>query len=703
MYLGVVILSVIVALIRKGKFSNIKHTKVSLWYLLVVALLIYIGLIVGTMMQIPFVLSYQFWIYFAVYLFVLLPVVFNFSNIWYVVLIAGVGLNFMATFINGGQMPVLQSAVEMGGNGIHTFMQTFGATNVLATITEPYVMPLCRMAAIPLGFIAIPVSIGDIIISVGLFFIVQKFMVVKESHKAPEKERLEYTGKLNFTSELNIDEIVKAAEGGQMTGSEAGMIAPDVDIAASSKGALDDFIFSAEEDVILGGDGSDTAQAPAQMGAAYGLIANSVNEAPAIEGIPENGLIAEAESQADEEDEFDSILRALDNVNNKQAADEAEKQQPLTMAQILEEQPIQEVLPEEEPQEKDEDIDVVLRSVEDIVQEEAEAAEEMPLQADEEIQSLMQDMIDEEVQDEQADDEIGLDIISASFDDIKPDEEQRDEADAMLRYMMSVFDSNIEEEPIFDEDEDDSYEGRLLKDILADTQAHRPAENSASVEIYPPADKEDVYEIEKVFDIIHEEALAEEKSVEEMTDDEIDVVLTQIRSFEQEPQPEEALRIGLSIEDEMGPEEEIDTANPFIIQNGRIVENPNYKFKKALDLEEQRRQEEAREEAIIAFDSTQNLEFIRKEIFAEMKRQEKEAGIAGELTEEAMMQKTSVIPAITDEMLEDASQSAERIEARSEAKEAPPTSVKRQQAVQEEYERVEFEIDGEIMYVWIKK
>ncbi|NMC56031.1 MAG: DUF5317 domain-containing protein, partial [Eubacteriaceae bacterium] len=213
MYVVFIILSIIVAFIRKGRFSNIRYSRFSLWYLLILAFLIYAGYIVGTIMEIQFVLDYSYWIYFAVYVLIMITVVFNLHNVWSYILVVGVGLNFTATFLNGGKMPILQSALDMAritDNG-QLYLSYFGATNQL-TITNPYVMSLCKIIGIPLGVTGLPISAGDIIIAISIFFIIQKMMVVPQARKATPQERLAYTDQLKYTSEFNLDEIAKATK-----------------------------------------------------------------------------------------------------------------------------------------------------------------------------------------------------------------------------------------------------------------------------------------------------------------------------------------------------------------------------------------------------------------------------------------------------------------------------------------------------------
>jgi hypothetical protein len=628
MYVGFIILSIIIALIRRGKFSNIKYFKFSLWYLLILALLVYAGYIAGTIMEIPFVIDYGYWIYFSVYVLVMITVVFNLNNIWSYILVIGIGLNFTATFLNGGKMPILQSALDMAKitDGGQFYLSYFGATNQVVA-TNPYVMGLCKIIGIPLGVTGLPISAGDIVIAISVFFIIQKMMVVPKVKKASPQERLAYTDQLHFTSEFNIDEIVSAA--GE-TGSDL-----DEYISTVENGTADTQATSPiAEDMILGGNEDDLHIQPSILSEDDMLLGDndSADISKENELSLENGdLLLDNDIQNEDNDEYDSLLEKLDNISGDQ--EESETEMPIEDDMIQEKEDTDAV-------QEDENISKLLEDLQESSQQqpaEEISEDDLNLSTNEEIQAIVSELVEDEPTEMQED-------LSAA-------NEKSEEADEMLNYMISIFDkhkkeqSKMEAPPV-----DEEYtEDKLLDDLL----------QKEDVTIFKPASKTELFE-EPV-------APSAEKEF--------------IRQESQEPMTGEH-------------DDEMDTTNPFIIQNGRIVENPNYKFRKNSDIDSKRKVQEVKEEAVIAFDSTQNLEFIRKEIFAELKRQEEEAMVSAAPTtvsKNTTVNETQVIPNL-DNALNSSSEQAQT------QKTAPVKANSK-----EEYERVEFEIDGKIMYVWIKK
>ncbi len=627
MYVGFIILSIIIALIRRGKFSNIKYFKFSLWYLLILALLVYAGYIAGTIMDVPFVTEYGYWIYFSVYVLVMITVVFNLNNIWSYILVIGIGLNFTATFLNGGKMPILQSALDMAKitDGGQFYLSYFGATNQVVA-TNPYVMGLCKIIGIPLGVTGLPISAGDIIIAISVFFIIQKMMVIPRVKKASPQERLAYTDQLHFTSEFNIDEIVSAA-------GEAGSDLDDY-ISSVENEAVDSQATSPlAEDMILGGSEESISALPEALPEDDMLLGND-NAADGKEeadfSLESSDLLLNNDAQNDDDDEYDSFLQKLDNISGE--AEDAEEIDPNLIPQdeTLQEQETTDAAEEQE----DENIAKLLEDLQDesTAQQPIEeiGEEELDLSADEDIQAIVSELVEDEP------------VAQAN--------ETSEEADEMLSYMISIFDKHKKEQTKLEDTADDGEytEDRLLDDLL----------QKEDTSIFKPAPKTELFE-EHIAAPVENEYVRQEISIDEHDDD-------------------------------------IDTTNPFIIQNGRIVENPHYKFRKSSDIDSKRKAQEVKEEAVIAFDSTQNLEFIRKEIFAELKRQEEEAMVSAAPTtvsKNANINETQVLPNLDNALNANSEQAAQ----------AQPQSGPVKANNKEEYERVEFEIDGKIMYVWIKK
>ncbi len=133
---------------------------------------------------------------------------------------------------------------------------------------------------------------------------------------------------------------------------------------------------------------------------------------------------------------------------------------------------------------------------------------------------------------------------------------------------------------------------------------------------------------------------------------------------------------------------------PFIIKDGRIVENENYKFHRSKSTDS--KSLDVVKDVPSIYDSTVNLEKIRKEIFEELQRQEQEA-----------LSPLAASSAQNQTVSSQQQHSQEELDSIFEKEGAPQRSKEARSALtkdtSDEYERVAFEIDGKINYVWIKK
>lgn len=210
MIVEVILISVIVALIRKGKISNITKYDVKLKVLFFAYLIVQLGLVfLGN--QLPqSIANYTMFIYLLSYLLLLGFLLRNIERPEMMILLLGVFLNFTVTFVNGGKMPLSLDAAAMSGlaeNG-NAFLQKFsaismamGASTKLKILADIIPMP----AFYPFSTV---ISVGDLIIFVGLFIAVQKAFV-----RAEDKENLFSTKKERereeqfFSKDVNLVDI----------------------------------------------------------------------------------------------------------------------------------------------------------------------------------------------------------------------------------------------------------------------------------------------------------------------------------------------------------------------------------------------------------------------------------------------------------------------------------------------------------------
>ncbi|NMC56515.1 MAG: hypothetical protein GYA50_04770, partial [Eubacteriaceae bacterium] len=354
-----------------------------------------------------------------------------------------------------------------------------------------------------------------------------------------------------------------------------------------------------------------------------------------------------ASTDLTDDDEFDSFLQKLDNINKKE--DEKEVFDAVKEENIVQEEPdifdkmVSEpaaaeepviakpnIEPEPEPElEKENDNENIAKLLDELqptnnkqIIEDRIPDDDLQLVDDEEIQNIVSELI--------KNDDNAID----DYEDEEINQQKTDNADEMLNYMLNIFDKHkkAQSQPVeLKKDEDEEIIPRSIP-------------KRADTETYVSKPKIDL------FDDIRNE-------------------------YDRNQQNESYSSDG------------VDTTNPFIIENGRIIENPNYKFRKSNEPEPKKKETEITEDPVIAFDSTQNLEFIRKEIFSELKKQEEAA--SNSPFKPTQIKNDNINAPQTP-----------NIKAANEPDDVAPSD---KNGTKDEYERVEFEIDGKTMYVWIKK
>jgi hypothetical protein len=530
----------------------------------------------------------------------------------------GIGLNFTATFLNAGKMPILQSALDMAKitDNAQLYLSYFGATNQL-TITNPYVMGLCKILGVPLGITGLPISAGDIIIAISMFFVIQKMMVVPQSRKATPQERFAYTNQLKYTSEYSLDEIAKAAkeESDDLISPTAANIKASKNLGNTSAASVKTAKKTFDESFLLADDFSNKKKDNVEL---------------ALDSEFESGS-----EDLQDDDEFDSFLQKLDNINkqeDKKEEDDFEKDpyEKNVVDNIGKSQYLKTETAEKQPKnielDPEEENENIAKFIDDLEQDGGRptAKKASEIVSNEDIQNIVSEL--NERDDTYAEEE--------EYIDEELEEQKSENADQMLNYMLSIFE----------------------KQKRAQRQAAQKEEEENA--IYANAQRKDDY------------GPYTSKPKISLFDD----IKNEYKNQQNDYYYDNA-----------------NTTNPFVIENGRIIENPNYKFRKTADTDYRKKESEPKDEEVIAFDSSQNLEFIRKEIFAELKKQEEEANNNAFYNPQTKsnINKTQTVT--------DFNQSNNR-----EQTYGSDISSKNSGA-KEEYERVEFEIDGKTMYVWIKK
>lgn len=194
MILEVILLSFIIALIRKGKFKNIisyniKFKIVFLLYLVVQAGLVFFGYLLPVQIA-----DYSMLIYLLSYLLLMAFLARNIGKYEYIIILIGVFLNFAVTFLNGGKMPLSLDSAAITGltdsatvylGKMHLISYAMDSTTKLSILGDIIPMP----SVYPFS---IMISPGDIIICIGAFIAVQRMFVRKSSSiKLSQRKEIE--------------------------------------------------------------------------------------------------------------------------------------------------------------------------------------------------------------------------------------------------------------------------------------------------------------------------------------------------------------------------------------------------------------------------------------------------------------------------------------------------------------------------------
>lgn len=171
--------SLILGKIRGGKFINIGKEEIKGWYLIVSSFVLEYGAVFFAGKGSDFVKTNIFYIHSFSYLLLLIGVIMNIKKISFQIMTVGVLLNLIVILSNGGQMPVSIWAMEKAGL-LRNIDRIYNRADIVHCFMEPTtklwflgdVFPIGRS-----GFFSYVVSIGDIIMSLGVFVYIQRLML----------------------------------------------------------------------------------------------------------------------------------------------------------------------------------------------------------------------------------------------------------------------------------------------------------------------------------------------------------------------------------------------------------------------------------------------------------------------------------------------------------------------------------------------
>lgn len=183
LYVYIIIISIVIGLLRKGKLSSLSQISLKRIELIVLACLIQAGLIFLWPKKVKFVLDYSSYLIIFSYIVLLLAVWYNKKLKGMKIIALGIILNVIVIVANSGHMPVLLSSLYKAGLNDFALVLKEGTYVTHVLITEKTLF----------GFLAdvIPlsppfpdpsvVSAGDFLMFYGVLSLIQNTMVKRQN------------------------------------------------------------------------------------------------------------------------------------------------------------------------------------------------------------------------------------------------------------------------------------------------------------------------------------------------------------------------------------------------------------------------------------------------------------------------------------------------------------------------------------------
>lgn len=183
LYVYVIIISIVIGLLRKGKLSSLSQISIKKIELIVLACLIQGGIIFLGSKEIKFVLDYSPYMIIFSYIVLLLAVWYNKTLKGIKIIALGIIFNFIVIVANGGHMPVLLSSLYKVGLNDFALVLKEGTyiTHILISEETLFrfladVIPLSPPSPDPSV-----VSAGDFLMFYGVFVLIQNAMLKKQN------------------------------------------------------------------------------------------------------------------------------------------------------------------------------------------------------------------------------------------------------------------------------------------------------------------------------------------------------------------------------------------------------------------------------------------------------------------------------------------------------------------------------------------
>ena len=180
MIIEAIIIGIIIGIFRRGKLSRLEYLRINLSPLIIVALISYISIIVMNLGSLDFNSSLYNVFLILTYALIIIVLTFNLDKKFMFLTLIGVMMNFICMCVNSFRIPVKNDII----------LSLYGqeTSNLLLTNKIKYFIPAEDASLSVLGKIFsisdyyiydVILSIGDIIIFIGIILIIQELMTDK--------------------------------------------------------------------------------------------------------------------------------------------------------------------------------------------------------------------------------------------------------------------------------------------------------------------------------------------------------------------------------------------------------------------------------------------------------------------------------------------------------------------------------------------
>ncbi len=562
----ITVISIIIAMIRKGSFSNLLDNGIKAWYLFAASVLIFLLLKIGDTLGMSLVRNYAKFFLLAAYALLLVGTAFNLSNLWMYPLLVGAVLNFIVIFINEGKMPISSTAIKIAGLSA-TSVEASAMTSVANASTS--LTFLSGIIPIPLpSVLADVISPGTLLISVGLFFIIQNVLlgIVYEYDDDDYYDADDYDYEQRVYDDDpsgSIDDSKQIKENASLSKNTLPMQEQE-SVADQDEGDYDEDIDYTED--VFSFEEFDQSESLPEIDA---LLA-AENESEQVTA-PDLLIDEESETDVAPTESDDDTPDTEEAVFEPEIAEED--------AHENEESPSIEYIAESSDLDvSEEDFNMLFSFDDDLGAEETEPVAEVEEAEDseEEISEYGSNEPEEQIREESVSEEeceIGIEEAEdVSFEDLSFDDLFKDETSVV--------------EEIFGDNETESEDAATDEPYISESEVSDEVGDIDKTEATPSLEvldnvKEEMSQVEEV--VVKAEISDDEiRTVSELSGK--DYTSDEFAEYD-EAAAGNAEKTNSS--EDVHLEEEIDIDSPFIIIDGKIVENPNYKFRKGVGSQNQ--------------------------------------------------------------------------------------------------------------------